>query len=260
MAVVSGSKLAVSGMPTVARWQVTALKQTVPVVTSGTQRGILRACGFTDWTGRIDCLGWPSKTPGTKFTFIGSIDGTNGATGDAYVEEVQVIGDYESNSPIMTVYQLTGDGELTFGAAAATDASLPTVVCTAATTVTGVTGDVAAWAGIVRCRGIPYASSQTAGARKKEPGAIDARAVIDLYLGSTVPDVGDTTDIVLGGTDGVSITGAVVTRVEEYGPDSTVIINGRELSRFRVHYEHSASSTSNLVKIGGVTIWPPSGS
>jgi len=256
MALVSGALLAVDGLPSVARWEVEWDRRTIDVVTSGTKEALVRACGAADWQATIECLGWPDKTPGEEFTFKGSIDGTNGATGDCYLEEIQVVADYENNAPLMTTYRAVSNGALTFGAAAATDAAAPDVICPATIAVTGFTGDVAAWIFVARRTGIPYVSSETDGVRKRVKGAWNISAIVDLYLGSGVPTLDASTSLTFGGTGGITFNGAYAHRVQEFGADSSIIVNGRELKRFRVTFDHDARDSGNTVKVAGTTLWP----
>ena len=126
MSVISGFGGAVDTINTVREWSVSSTADIQRYVASGSKKGSSRLAGNKDWSGSYTAYGAiPVKKPGDSFTFTGSLDGTNGVTGTAMVDEVVITWDIEAGGIISHEVSFSSNGALTLGAAAATDATVP---------------------------------------------------------------------------------------------------------------------------------------
>jgi len=181
MAVLSGIKTAVDGIPSVALWRVTFNANPAPLLTAGSMEALVQQCGIEDWEGDIIYgiedwegdiiyLGYTaSYVPGDELAFVGSIDGSKGVTGDALVQRVVIAADYQTNRYFTTELRIVGNGALTFGTASATDTTMPTPVCPAgkkvvidSTELSGIIG----WRLSLEREMLPYVSNDTSGVVK----------------------------------------------------------------------------------------------
>jgi len=125
----SGDKGAVGNgsapLSAIGQWNVSVKAENQTVVDSSTAGGTLRLAGNEDWSGSYRANGAvPSFYPGAAFSFVGSIDGVNGVTGTAIVDSVKIDADIAGGKPWTHEVAFSANGPLSFGAAAAADASV----------------------------------------------------------------------------------------------------------------------------------------
>ncbi len=114
-----------TALSAVGEWSVSVKAENQLVVNSSTAGGALRLAGNEDWSGRYRANGAvPAFSPGAAFTFIGSIDGVNGVTGTAIVDSVKIDADIAGGKPWTHEVAFSANGPLSFGPAAAVDASV----------------------------------------------------------------------------------------------------------------------------------------
>jgi len=204
MAVLAGVAGAVDGSNAIRVWSVSTTNDLQAYVHSGTQQGTGRLAGNGDWSGNYTAYGHtPDVMPGETFTFTGSIDGTNGATGSALVESVEIAWDIEAGTIIQHVVNFASNGALTLGAAAATDVVVPdpptsigcklTLAAPAATPAFSEVTDIRTMTLTITSSNPSYASSTTAAATKRLRGNIDFTFTFSVYEDdfADIPAAGD---------------------------------------------------------------------
>lgn len=175
------------------KWRIDPTSEAPAFSSSGTGPAIARVAGNKDFTGQVEAYGHtPPVIPGTGFTFNGSMDGTNGATGAAMCAGCSIQIRQETGEPIKHILSFEGNGALTLGAAVgAADAVVQTPFPStgllfkydpigAGAEVTlddvrqvdlGITKQLHA-----------YASSSTAGVKKRIAGVLDAEVSVQMYV------------------------------------------------------------------------------
>jgi hypothetical protein len=208
MSVISGASGAVDGASGTQNWSITSSKDIQTFVSSATKGGTGRLAGNGDWSGRYSAFGHtPAVMPGDTFTFTGSIDGTNGATGDARVDRVEITIDIEGGKIIGHTVDFSSNGDLTLGAAVATDTAAqcpPSAIgCRVAMSTALAAAGSATFADIDDVRTISitltadnkaYRSSSTNGGTMRTKGTFDATFSFSVYTDdfSTLPAPGIT--------------------------------------------------------------------
>lgn len=193
MGVETALSMAIDGETTARVATINNTRELTPYVGSGSSAGTGRKCGVKDWRGTGMAYGHtPGVFPGDSFTLTYSFDGTNGYTGSAYCEQIDVIIDVEKGRYIENAVHCSRNGALTSGAAAATDSSVPDPPCPESLSVkldSTAQDDVRFMQLMIRCPGKKYVSSDTAGGRQRKRGAIDARLTYRVYniLPSALP-------------------------------------------------------------------------
>lgn len=192
MAVLSGIGGVVDGHNTIRTWTVTTTADVQSLVASNTKIGTMVLAGNKDWSGSFTGYGHtPAVLPGAGFTFTGTIDGTNGATGTAIVDSVEIVIDIEAGAPISYTVNFSSNGALSLGAAAATDVTTPDPPTSIGCQVeTGTMVAVPVWSDITDVRTVTititadnqsYVSSETAGETLRFAGNISATIAISVY-------------------------------------------------------------------------------
>ena len=264
MAVISGMKLAVSGLPSVSSWRIQYDGGLIPVVTSGTKEGALQACGIKDWAGLITTIATePAYLPGQPLTFVGSLNGTIGCSGESVVGRVVASAEYASNRYFMIRYDIESNGALTFGSAAASDSTIPYPVCPAGKKVQINGNDmdyVAGWTLTLDRNLVAYAATDTDGVRKRVIGAFTASVELDVFASSfSIPSVGSDVALKLytSDTEFWSLPGFRLSKIEEYGADGETALQRREPGMFRLTFTHNAipGSGKDIVTPGLATVW-----
>lgn len=179
---------------TIGEWEVSYEGDLQTFVASNTDGGTVSRDGNTDWSGQYRAKGHtPAVKHGETFAFIGSVDGTNGVSGDAIVDDIEIVIDIESGAIIEHTVNFSANGALTEGAAAASDATdvdAPTSIgCKVKYHTVG-----ALWDGSetelpdvrtvtirMRSNNAPYNSSSTGGATKRTVGGLEADVSISVY-------------------------------------------------------------------------------
>jgi hypothetical protein len=188
----SGFGGAVDGVPGVGQWEISAATTVRPFAHSGTRGGTGRVVGNDDWKGSYQAYGAvPAKMPWDTGTFTGTIDGTKGASGPALFTRAAIQINVEAATPLEHTVQFEGNGEVTLGAAAASDtaitipaparglkASLGTL--DAAPTWTDLAIRAAALS--VAAPGQAGVDSSTAGAVLRVKGNLDCTAMLKVYI------------------------------------------------------------------------------
>lgn len=194
MSVIKGFGGAVDGVDTVRNWKIASSQDLQRYVASNTKGGSARLAGNGDWNGTYDSYGFlPDKMPGDSFTFGGSLDGTNGVTGEAMVKEVVIVVDVEAGTIISHVATFESNGALTLGAVAATDVTVPSppssIGCklelseVLATPSFSEVNDVRTMTLTITRSNAPYVSSSTAGGTKRVAGNWDFTFNYTVYEG-----------------------------------------------------------------------------
>lgn len=194
MSVISGFGGAVDTIATVREWSVSSTADIQRYVASGSKKGSSRLAGNKDWSGSYMAYGAiPAKKPGDSFTFTGSLDGTNGVTGTAMVDEVVITWDIEGGGIISHEVSFSSNGALTLGTAAATDATVPAPPTAIGTKIEESDAIATpAFSEITDIRTITltltrsnqaYVSSATAGETQRVMGPLDATVSFSLYEG-----------------------------------------------------------------------------
>ena len=133
MGYITGKKGMVNGANTVRLWRIETLSPGGLYAGSNAAGAHDRIDGWKDWRGIYAAYGHtPPVMPGEEFTFTGSIDGTKGVTGPAIVETVAIVIEIPQQedqppTPINYMVEFKGNGELTRGAAAVSDTTVPNV-------------------------------------------------------------------------------------------------------------------------------------
>ncbi len=190
--VLGGSAGAVNDVDTVGNWSVTSTADLQAVIASNTKKGTVLLDGNTDWSGSwVAYKGTPDYKPGDTLTFTGSIDGTNGATGSVMVDSIEIVIDIEAGGVITATVNFSGNGALTLGAAAATDATTPDPPTSIGTKVElGTMVAVPVWTEVDDVRTVTltltrdnqaYVSSSTSGATKRIAGNWSATVAMTVY-------------------------------------------------------------------------------
>jgi hypothetical protein len=118
---ITGLSCLIDGVANGRGWSISPTAEVTEFSDTGTEGAVGQLDGVEDWTGSFSSYGHtPIVMPGEDFTFTGSIDGTNGATGSAICDSVEITWNQEAKAPIECVVNFSGDGELTLGAAAGT--------------------------------------------------------------------------------------------------------------------------------------------
>jgi len=193
MGTISGIGGAVDGVNTVRTWTISSSADLQSFAASNTAGATGRAIGNKDWSGSYTAYGpQPVKMPGEKFTFTGSIDGTNGATGDAIVDSVEISIDIEGGGIIAHTVSFSSDGELSLGAAVAVDATVPApytsigckveLAAVAAEPQYGELANVRTVTLSFSAENPSYIDSSTAGQTKRHVGNIDLEVSIGVYV------------------------------------------------------------------------------
>ena len=266
MAVLSGIKTAVDGIPSVALWRVTFNANPAPLLTAGSQEALVQQCGIEDWEGDIIYLGYTaSYVPGDELAFVGSIDGSKGVTGDALVQRVVIAADYQTNRYFTTQLRIVGNGALTFGTASATDTTMPTPVCRAgkkvvigSTELSGIIG----WRLSLEREMLPYVSNDTSGVVKNVVGAFSATLILDAVLSdASIPSLDTNHDFKLYVSDTAywQVDSMRLTGIEDYGVDLIRAGQRREPPAYRMTFTHSAASDKYIKdpSASPIQVWPP---
>jgi hypothetical protein len=185
MAILRGKHGAVDGANTVRHWMVAAEADDNDYHASNTQGGTGRADGNKDWGGWYRAYGHtPYMWPGTQYTFSGVMTTGVGATGVCLCERVRIVCPTEEGKPIWHQAWFAANGDLTLGAATATDATIPAPPTSIGRKVSfdGTDqDDVRGWVLEFICPRVRYASSTTAGLYKGAADNIDARLTVNVY-------------------------------------------------------------------------------
>lgn len=192
MGVLSGIGGAVDGIPCVRTWTISTTADVQNAVCSASKQGTIVIDGNEDWSGSFTSYGHtPTRMPQDTFTFTGSIDGTNGATGAAIVDSVEISIDIEAGGIIMLTTNFSGNGAVTLGAAVATDSTTPSLSSSIGTKVevgtmvaspvyTEIT-DVRTVTITITADNQSYVSSATSGQTKRTAGNISATIAVTVY-------------------------------------------------------------------------------
>ena len=192
MAVLSGIAGAVDGINTARTWTITHSADSQAFVASNTLEGTIVLDGNLDWSGSYTAYGHtPVRMPQDSFTFTGSIDGTNGAAGEAICDSVEIVNDIEPGALIAHTVNFSRNGALTLGASVAVDVTTPDVPTSIGTDVqvgTAVAApvytpltDVRGWTLTITADNKPYVSSDTAGGNLRLPGNISATISVPVF-------------------------------------------------------------------------------
>ena len=194
MTVLAGVGGAINTIEQVRTWQIESKADLAEYASSNTRQAMAAMSGNTDWSGSYAAYGaQPEAMPTEAFAFAGSIDGTNGASGTAIVESVEIDWDIEGGKPISHVVNFAANSALTIGAQAASDTSLllpPSAIGTKIELGTLVAAPV--WTAVTDVRTIKltisagnqaYASSSSSGGMLRKAGNIKCSLSYSIYEG-----------------------------------------------------------------------------
>lgn len=194
MAVLAGTGGAVNTIEQVRTWQIESKAELAEYASSNTRQAMAAMDGNTDWTGSYTAYGAePEAMPNEAFSFAGSIDGTNGASGTAIVESIEIDWDIEGGKPIGHVVNFAANSALVIGAQVATDTSLllpPSAIGTKIELGTLVA--VPVWTEVDDVRTIKltisaanqgYVTSSTGGGTRRKAGNIKLDLSYSVYEG-----------------------------------------------------------------------------
>lgn len=199
MSVISGKDGAVNGQPIVRSWSLAHSADIKSMVASNTQSGSVTLPGNENWSGSFVQYGHiPSLIPGESFVFTGSVDGATGAYGEARVSTVTIAWGHEAGEPIGMVIAFQANGELTLGAAVASDTDdFDNVESSVGVLVKLATpggsfdplDDVRSAQLVLTAANKEYRSSSTEGHTKSEEGPWDWALTIDMYSGALLSEL-----------------------------------------------------------------------
>lgn len=202
MSTISGIGGAVDGASTVRAWSISSKADLQEFAASNTQGASGALPGNTDWSGQYSSyLPQPAVMPGEEFAFVGSIDGTKGASGTAIVDSVEITINIEGGNIISHTVNFSAAGTLTLGAAVAVDETIP-----GATTSIGCKVQIGPVGGAVAdlpdvrtvtititAANAAYVNSSTAGKTLRKRGNWNATVAISVHTAdfSTLPQPND---------------------------------------------------------------------
>src|SRR5574343_306895 len=182
------------GIPAVAQWEIEESADLKAIAHSGTDGAMQRILGNQDWRGSLTAQGHtPTKMPWDEFTFTGTIDGTNGATGDVITTGITVNVPVEAGDSINHSIQFEGNGALTIGAVAATDALVTALRRSVSRKVSlGTLAASPSWPDYdirpatlnLTAAASPYNDTGTNGQTKRKKGNLDGTLAIQMYCDS----------------------------------------------------------------------------
>jgi len=192
MSVLSGTDGVVDGVNTVQKWSINSTADLQAYVASNTKQGTVRVAGNKDWTGTFEAYGHtPIHFPGDSFTATLSIDETNGVVAAAICDEVVIEWDIEAGAIIKYTTSFSANADLVFGAAAATDVTVPVVFSSIGTKLESAEPiAVPVFTEIINIRTMTltitrsnqaYVSSGTAGSTRRVKGNLDYTFSYTLY-------------------------------------------------------------------------------
>jgi predicted outer membrane repeat protein len=274
MAVIGGTSGAVNGVNTVRTWTVTSTADLQAGVASNTKRGEVIVDGNTDWSGSYTCYGHtPGNMPGDGITFTGSLDGTNGVTGTAIIDSVEITIDIEAGAIIAHTVNFSGNGALTKGGAVATDATTvcppSSIGCKAeigtmvAVPVWSEISDVRTMTITITCGNQAYVSSATAGGTKRTAGNWSATVAITVYTDdySSLPDENDSyrLRIYVDGSTFWLFEFVVFGETSDMGADieGAAVVGGGLNARWNAYDTVAAACTEGQIVQPDTTVWWP---
>lgn len=273
MTVISGYGGAVNGETGVRQWQI-GLKAELSDYGSSNTAGLTSSIeGIEDWSGSYGGYGdCPAALPGESLSFVGSIDGSVGASGTAIVDSVTINCDVEGRKPIEYTVNFSANGALTRGAAAVADASvelppyagkvaLGTVA--AEPTWTDET-DVRNWSLTITAANASYASSSTSNATRRVRGNISVTFNYSVYAAGGMASL-----IAPNTIKGLRLHSTASTYWELlwvlFGDASDLTVNREQVNVVGCSYSGkyrgitlvgSADTKGSIKKPGGATYWP----
>lgn len=129
MPVISGKTGCVNGISCVRQWTITHTSSPADVVDSATKGAKGAVAGNQDWSGSYVANGAiPEVRPGETFDFQAAVDATNGVSGTAIVDRIEIEIDVENGGIISHTVSFSGNGVLTYGAVTASDAGPPKIL------------------------------------------------------------------------------------------------------------------------------------
>jgi len=195
MSVISGKNGVVNGSAEVRDWSITSEADLQAYVSSATKGGTSRTAGNEDWNGTYNAYGHtPVRMPGEFFAFLGSIDklvGVDSGASGAIVDQVEIRIDIEAGAIIDHSVNFSANAVLTFGAAVASDATVPappsskgTKIQTAAAIGSPVFTNILDYRTCtitITSDNNVYVSSESAGQVKRTAGNIDFSVSYSVY-------------------------------------------------------------------------------
>lgn len=184
---------AINGVSTVRNWRVNRQASLQSFVASNTKGMTGSLKGNEDWSGSFSQYGHtPAHLPGDEVTFLGSIDGVKGVSGNALIDSVEIVIDIESGAIITMNTSLSGNGALALDVAAAvTDTEFPEIFSSIGRKVEIATpSDDPSFVEVPHVRtvtirltanNVSFVSSETAGNVNRKKGNLSASLSMSLY-------------------------------------------------------------------------------
>jgi hypothetical protein len=187
----TGLKMAINGVGGAMKWSISEKADENKIVTSDSNGATDRVNGNTDWSGDYQALGYsPAALPGESFDGQFSIDGTQGRSGMAMVDSVEIVIDQEGNKPVEHTVKFSADGALTTGNVEVVIGT-PTAKFMSKGLKVSMSADGSSFTDLERVRKVTLtlsaenskiADSDTNGSYERLPGVRDWTASIDCYV------------------------------------------------------------------------------
>jgi hypothetical protein len=208
MAVITGISGAINTRELVRDWSIAYKGNLAEYAASNTLKAKSALIGNKDWSGSFKGYGSiPEVMPGEAFSFSGTMDAVNGASGTAIIDDLEINCDIEGGKPIDYTAAFSGNGALVFAANTSADASLllPTSAVGCKVEL-GTVVTVPVWTELTDVRNWKlkfstdnkeYASSSTAGWKNRKKGAMKCDVSIGVYASdyTTLPAPGTITGV-----------------------------------------------------------------
>ena len=218
--VISGIGGAVSGHECVNLWKLARISEPAVAVCSASNGSVIRIPGLEDWQGVFTGYGHtPAVLPGDLFQFIGATSEGKGASSvanGAIAEQVDINWDIEGGKIIdYAVYFACATGVITFGAASASDTSVPNPSSARSCTL-NLTGceELRKMKLTLMSKNPSYVTATTAGQRERVAGIKDAKFEAKIYTDdASFPTIAQVTGLEFGVGGGLSwaMTSAIIT-------------------------------------------------
>lgn len=259
-------KLGASVESTVRGWQIRERNDQPYFAATNTAGAANSIEGNTDWKGSYLQYGHtPLVFPGDTFAFIGSVDGTNGVSGNAICERLTITCHGERGAVIGSTVEFAANGALTWGAAAAADTSAQTALTSIARVLKMDGVDVPQlrlWRLDFQARNRPgvHTGTVTAGQTERTPGNLFVSWVYQLYVDdpATQLPAKNSTSLMRFYVTATTYWELKWGRVQAIGPYGGNVEGARNVGAMvsGIMASEITGVDGQIVNPGGVTKWP----
>lgn len=194
---ITGAGGVVNGIAAIEDWALDVTQEVQEYFASSTDGAPGKVPGNDDWKGRFNALGFlPASLPGTALSFVGSIDGSVGASGPTLVASNRIAWDIKAGTLITHLTEFEANGALAKGAAVASDVTIPDPASSKGTKLDfggTVQDNVQTMELVITSENMPYVDSGTDGDTFRKPGNLNLTAsyVAGFSDYDQLPDEGD---------------------------------------------------------------------